>query len=73
MTYQEALKTNWILDGQVIVANYCGFKVAGMVKSSRPKYGTEMQYSIALAEPVLIFGMVRNSLLIDDKDILEVL
>jgi hypothetical protein len=63
----------WNLEGMVIWARYMGeFDVCGRVESSRVKYGGEVQHTIVLAEPVEIYGQMRDRLLIEHKYVTRV-
>lgn len=73
MTYQQALKINWVLDGQTIRGDYCGILVEGLVEDSRVKYGTDIQYRVKLQTPFNFYGTVRDVVLIDGSDVTEVL
>lgn len=44
--------SNWVKDGQAIVARYLGEIVRGTVESSRVKYGGKVQYTVNLDTPV---------------------
>jgi hypothetical protein len=72
MTYEQALKTNWILDGKTVRGYYCGILVEGLVEDSRVKYGTDIQYRVKLQTPYNFFGVVRDIVLIDGSNITEV-
>lgn len=73
MTYQEALKTNWVLDGRTIRGYYCGVLVEGLVEDSRVKYGTDTQYRVKLQAPFSFHGAIREVVLIDGSNVSEVL
>jgi hypothetical protein len=73
MTYEQALKTNWVLDGQTIRGYYCGILVEGLVEDSRVKYGTDIQYRVKLQTRLNFYGAVRDVVLIDGSDVTEVL
>jgi hypothetical protein len=63
----------WNLEGMVIWARYMGeFDVCGRVESSRVKYGGEVQHTIVLADPVEIYGQMRDRLLIEHKYVTRV-
>ena len=44
--------SNWVKDGQAIVARYLGEIVRGTVESSRVRYGGKVQYTVNLDTPV---------------------
>lgn len=44
--------SNWIKDGQKIVARYMLHTVQGTVESSRVKYGGRVQYTVVLDQPI---------------------
>jgi hypothetical protein len=64
---------SWILDGQKIKANYLGETVAGVVMSSRVKYGGKIQYTVALDEPVQFpwRSEPSTSVLVDNDEVLQ--
>lgn len=43
-----------ILDGSRVVGEYQGFKISGVVRDSRVKYGGILQYSVDLDRPVAL-------------------
>lgn len=65
---------NWDLTGKRINGVYMGlFPYKGTVMSSRVKYGGDIQHSVALDEPVRIYGQDRDVLLVNNKEINRIL
>ena len=65
--------SNWVKDGQVIVAHYLGETVRGTVESSRVKYGGRVQYTVTLDQPVQFpwRSVPSTRVLIDHANIVE--
>jgi hypothetical protein len=58
----------WNLEGMTIWARYLDeYDVYGRVESSRVKYGGEVQHTVVLAEPMVIYGQMRDRVLIEHK------
>jgi hypothetical protein len=62
------------LDGKRIVGMYMGeYPVSGTVYLSRVKYGGGMSHHVTLSRPIKVFGAVRESIILDAKEIAGVL
>ncbi len=63
---------NWNMEGKTVVAKYHGITCAGVVESSRVKYGGKVQHTINLDEPITLRWrsepVVR--VLIDEDDVI---
>jgi hypothetical protein len=58
----------WNLEGMTIWARYLDeYDIYGRVESSRVKYGGEVQHTVVLAEPMVIYGQMRDRVLIEHK------
>lgn len=63
----------WDLEGKRVTGRYVGeVLVEGVVESSRVKYGGTVQHTVKLDQPVEIFGVVRERVLLDEGDIRKV-
>jgi hypothetical protein len=63
----------WDLEGKRVTGLYVGEAlVEGTVESSRVKYGGVVQHTVKLDQPVEIFGVVRERVLLDEGDIRKV-
>lgn len=69
---QEPAVSNWIKDGQAVVARYMGQTVQGTVESSRVKYGGSVQYTVVLSQPVKLRWRTEptDRVLIDQSELL---
>jgi hypothetical protein len=62
------------LDGKRIVGMYMGeYPVSGIVRLSRIKYGGGMSHHVTLNRPISVYGAVRDSVILDAKEIAGVL
>ena len=62
--------TSWNLEGLVVSGKYMGiFEVKGKVRLSRVKYGGEISHHIDLVEPIVVYGAVRDSVILDHKEV----
>lgn len=62
------------LDGKRIVGMYMGeYPVSGTVYLSRVKYGGGMAHHVTLDNPIMVFGAVRDSIMLDETEIKGVL
>lgn len=63
----------WSREGQTIKTMYLGtFNAQGIVTNSRVKYGAgDVQHTVQLTEPLLVYGRLADILLVDEHDILE--
>ena len=68
--------SNWDLTGMKVWGMYMNmFPVSGTVKSSRVKYGGEVQHTVSLDEPLTVFGRVRDrgeNVLVDHSEVVRV-
>ena len=64
---------NWDLTGMTVWARYLDeYDIYGLVESSRVKYGGEVQHTVVLAEPTVIYGQLRDRVLIEHKYVTRV-
>jgi hypothetical protein len=64
---------NWDLTGMTVWARYLDeYDIYGRVESSRVKYGGEVQHTVVLAEPTVIYGQLRERVLIEHKYVTRV-
>ena len=62
------------LDGMRVIGMYMGdYPVSGTVGLSRVKYGGGMSHHVTLDSPIKVFGAVRESIILDAKEIAGVL
>ena len=62
------------LDGRRVTGKYMGeYPVSGIVYLSRVKYGGGMSHHVTLSRPISVYGAVRDSVILDAKEILGVL
>jgi hypothetical protein len=73
LSNKELVMSNWVKDGEKIVANYLGETVRGTVIDSRVKYGGKVQYTVNLEKPVQFRWRSEPStqVLIDNDEIVE--
>ena len=63
----------WDLTGMTVWARYLDeYDVYGRVESSRVKYGRVIQHTVVLAEPTVIYGQLRERVLIEHKYVTRV-
>jgi hypothetical protein len=63
----------WNLEGMTIWARYLDeYDIYGRVESSRVKYGREIQHTVVLAEPMVIYGQLRDRVLVEHKSVSRV-
>ena len=64
---------SWCKDGLTVKADYLGHEIAGLVLSSRVKYGGSVQYPVQLDEPLFLRWRDEptDNLLIDDSQLLK--
>ena len=64
---------NWYLEGQRVRGTYSGeFDVAGIVMNSRVRYGGAVSHHISLDVKVKINGTVRDSVMMNENEIMEI-
>jgi len=62
------------LDGRYVTGMYMSeYPVSGIVRLSRVKYGGGMSHHVTLNSPINVYGAVRDSVILDEKEILGVL
>jgi len=62
------------LDGKRIVGMYMGeYPVSGVVYLSRVKYGGGMSHHVTLSRSISVYGAIRDSVILDAKEIAGVL
>jgi len=60
---------NWNLEGKRVNGIYLGlFPFRGLVVNSRVMYGGRVQHTIELAEPIKVYGDVRERILVEAGD-----
>ena len=63
----------WDLTGMTVWARYLDeYDICGRVESSRVKYGGEVQHTVVLTDPIVIYGESRDRLLIENKYVTRV-
>jgi curli biogenesis system outer membrane secretion channel CsgG len=61
----------WNKDGSTIKALYLSeYMVTGKVTESRVRYGGTVSYHIDLVEPLFLFGTLRDSVIVDETQVL---
>lgn len=61
---------SWNLEGLNVEATYLDeFKVSGKVQLSRVKYGGEVCHTIELDSPIVVYGAVRERVIVDHKSV----
>ena len=60
----------WNLENLKVSARYLGdFPVQGIVTLSRVKYGGGVSHHIKLDLPLVVYGAIRDSVIVDHKNI----
>lgn len=60
----------WNREGQRVAGMYLqAYAVSGVVTESRVKYGGTVQHTVQLDKPVIVFGRVAETLLLDEEDL----
>jgi len=61
---------SWILEGQKVAGEYLGtHSFSGVVVESRVKYGGKVSNTIVLDTPIVVFGDIRERILMDTEDL----
>ena len=61
---------SWNLEQKVVTGKYLGqFPIVGTVTESRVKYGGKVCNTISLQEPIVVFGAVRDVVLMDSDEV----
>lgn len=64
---------SWNLEGMTVSGTYLEqFPVRGKVDLSRVKYGGRVSHHVVLDEPILVFGTMRDRVIIDHGSIVQV-
>jgi hypothetical protein len=64
----------WDLTGDRVNGLYMGlFPYSGLVTESRVKYGGDVQYTVQVDEPFVVFGSVRDVVLVSITEVNRVL
>ena len=64
---------SWNREGNLIAGNYMGiFPYSGRIVSSRVKYGGKVQHTVELLSAINVFGDVRNTILVDEDELVAV-
>jgi len=64
----------WDLTGDRVNGLYMGlFPYSGLVTESRVKYGGDVQYTVQVDEPFVVFGSVRDVVLVSTTEINRIL
>jgi len=65
---------SWNLEGLTIEAKYLdSIPVKGKVEISRVKYGGEVSHHVDLITPIVVYGAIRESIIIENKYVEKVL
>ena len=60
----------WNLENLRVTGNYMGsVPVSGMVTESRVKYGGTVCHTVALDNPITVFGAIRECVILDNCEI----
>lgn len=54
----------WIKDGKKITGKYHSVPYSGTIVSTRVCYGTDIQYTVQLDQPITVFRATRERVLI---------
>ena len=61
---------SWNREGQQVAGVYLkSYTVIGTVENSRVKYGGAVQHTVVLAQPIEVFGTVRDRVILDECDL----
>jgi len=61
----------WDRTGERVAGVYLGYTVAGLVTESRVKYGGQVQHTLQLDQPQMLFSTERSVLLMDERDLFK--
>ena len=65
---------NWNLEGMRVTGLYMGtMRIAGRVDVSRVKYGGGVSHHIVLDNPIVVYGTKRERLILEHRDVDQVL
>ena len=63
----------WNLEGLIVEGQYLNeYPVAGKVELSRVAYGGDVKHHIVLAEPLTVYGAVRDRVILSHTEIQRV-
>jgi hypothetical protein len=61
---------NWILEGMRVTGKYLGdYPVSGRVELSRVAYGGEVKHTVVLDNPIGVFGVIRDRVILNHFEI----
>lgn len=61
---------SWDFQGKRVTGLYMGkYSYSGIVESSRVKYGGSVQHTVVLDAPIIVFGAVRQRILVDANEV----
>ena len=62
--------STWCMEGLTVTGKYLDiFPVTGKVELSRVKYGGDVCHTIVLDSPIVVYGAVRERVILDHRDI----
>jgi hypothetical protein len=61
----------WDRTGETAAGTYLGNAVSGVILESRVKYGGQVQHTLQLTQPTLLFGTLRTVVLMDERDLFK--
>lgn len=60
--------STWNLEGTTVFGNYLGeFPIRGTVSLSRVTYGGKVDHHIKLDKPIMVYGAVRDMVIMEHK------
>ena len=63
----------WNLETMYVRAHYMGeFPVQGRVELSRVSYGGGVKHTVVLSQPIVVYGAVRERVIVEHKEIQQV-
>jgi len=62
----------WSLEGLYVEGIYLNIPVSGKVGLSRVAYGGEVHHHVDLNEPIVLFGSVRERVILSHKEVTKV-
>jgi len=61
---------SWILEGLRVKGEYLGeFLVSGIVKESRVTFGGNVNHTVALDEPITVYGSIRDVVVLKHNEL----
>jgi hypothetical protein len=65
--------SNWVLEGLRVEGMYMDeIPVSGRVELSRVKYGGVVSHHVVLDEPTMVYGRVRDRIILDHEEVTRV-